>query len=92
MHSLGAVVRASRREKGLTLRALATLAEVSATYVHQIERDERIPSDQVAARLAGLLSIDADALALLSGRVPADVLGVLRANPDLLGQLRGVGK
>ena len=88
MHSLGAVVRSSRQEKGLTLRALAALAEVSATYIHQIEHDERVPSETKADRLGKALGIDADLLLLLGGRVPADILVALQAHPALLTHIR----
>jgi transcriptional regulator with XRE-family HTH domain len=92
MHTLGAVVRSSRREKGLTLRALAALVEVSATYIHQIERGERIPSEGAARALAKVLDLDVDRLSLLAGSVPADVLAALRAHPELLTRIRTLSR
>jgi transcriptional regulator with XRE-family HTH domain len=88
MHTLGAVVRSSRREKGMTLRALASATDVSATFIDQIERNERTPSGATIARLAAALELSIDQLLLLAGRVPSDVLRCLQSAPDLLTRIR----
>lgn len=58
-HSLsttfGQTVRLQRKTVGLTQEELADLAEIHPTYVGLVERGERNPSLDVAARIADAL-------------------------------------
>ena len=88
MKTIGEVVRSLRLGKGMSLRALATEAGVSATYIDQIERGHRAPSAGIAAKLGAILGADPEWLLLLAGRVPNDILSMLRAEPELVQRIR----
>lgn len=53
-----ALVRALRRERGLTLEALAAQANLTKSYVSKIERGQSSPSIAVAMRIAHALNVD----------------------------------
>ena len=52
---IGNVFRRLRRERGITLRELAELAQVSVPYLSEIERGRKEPSSEMIAALAGAL-------------------------------------
>jgi transcriptional regulator with XRE-family HTH domain len=52
---IGNVFRRLRRERGITLRELAELAQVSVPYLSEIERGRKEPSSEIVAAVAGAL-------------------------------------
>jgi transcriptional regulator with XRE-family HTH domain len=57
-HTVGAVIRRERRERGLTLKALAERSALSVVYLGEIERGKKYPSAQVLEQLAKALALD----------------------------------
>jgi transcriptional regulator with XRE-family HTH domain len=55
---MGAVIRRERRERGLTLKALAERSALSVVYLGEIERGKKYPSAQVLEQLAKALELD----------------------------------
>lgn len=53
-----ALVRALRKERGLTLEALAAQTDLTKSYVSKIERGQSTPSIAVAMRIARSLNVD----------------------------------
>ncbi len=67
--TLGENVRRMRIQRGLSLRVLAARAEVSPSYLSEIERDKRgAPTAPVLERLANGLGVTVDAIL---GREPS---------------------
>ena len=60
----GSNVRRVRRERGMTLEALAHDADLAYSYVGEMERGRRNPSLDVVERIA--LALKSDPLSLLS--------------------------
>jgi transcriptional regulator with XRE-family HTH domain len=85
--TFGATLRNLRESKGLSLRKLARDAEISPTYLAQLERDENKPSDDVVFRLAAALDYDEDEMLALTGRIAEDLLAVIRKNPGPVAEL-----
>ena len=56
-HTVGAVIRRERRERGLTLKALAERSALSVVYLGEIERGKKYPSAQVLEQLAKALEL-----------------------------------
>lgn len=56
--AVGALLRAARRNRNLTLQDLSTRADLSVGYLSQIERDIATPSLGSLNRLAAALSLD----------------------------------
>ncbi len=64
---LGAVIRASRTQAGLSLRVLAERTGVSNAYLSQIERGLHEPSLSVLRAVARALGVPLEALLARSG-------------------------
>jgi transcriptional regulator with XRE-family HTH domain len=79
VQKFGKKLRQLRKARDLSLRELARKAGVSFTYLSKLESGQLPPpSESAVARLAGALSTDRDELLQLSGRVPADIAGMVK--------------
>jgi transcriptional regulator with XRE-family HTH domain len=54
---IGNVFRRLRRERGITLRELAELAQVSVPYLSEIERGRKEPSSEILAAICRALGL-----------------------------------
>ena len=55
---IGNVFRRIRLERGITLRELAELAQVSVPYLSEIERGRKEPSSEILAAICRALGLD----------------------------------
>ena len=86
--TLGERIYRLRHERDITLRALATRAEISAPYLSDIEHDRRRPTDAVLTKLAvGLHVVPA---VLESQVLTRDTLRRLNKDPELVALIRVV--
>jgi len=71
----GAKLRALRKERGKTLRALAEAAGVDFTYLSKIENErvEHLPSVDTIRDLAQALEVDAVELLQLANKLPPEL-------------------
>lgn len=84
-------VRMLRRQRGLTLKALADRAELTESYLSKVERGQSVPSISVALRLAAALDVEVGTL--FGAQDSADVITVVRADErTALAPPRGRGK
>lgn len=81
MTTFGLVVRKTRREKGLGIRALAKMLDISHTYISHIEAGRTKPSREVVSRLAGVLGGDADEWLVMAGHLPDEVYEAYMKHP-----------
>ena len=65
---LGALVRARRRELGLTQAELAAAVGVSRQSINSIERDRYVPSLQLALTFARVFGLATDEIFWLHGK------------------------
>jgi transcriptional regulator with XRE-family HTH domain len=85
--TLGRAIAERRGALGLSLKDLGRMVRreegrgVSAQYLHDIERDRRIPSANVLRELARALGVDPYFLGALAGQAPAEVIEYLREHP-----------
>ena len=68
-NSLGSIIRVERRQRRLTMRTLAEDLRITHPYLSDIEKNRRIPSEVVLARMAVRLDLNFDLLMQLAGRV-----------------------
>jgi transcriptional regulator with XRE-family HTH domain len=78
----GGILRELRTRKGLGIKRLAPELGVSYSYLSKLENSEISPSGELVDRVARYFQYDRDRLMLSAGRVPADVLEILRTHPD----------
>lgn len=81
MATLGVVLRSAREAKRTSLREAARSVGISPSYLSDLERDLRIPSEEVLAKLAALLSLDLENLIPLTGRLGGKAERYLRDHP-----------
>ena len=85
----GTRLRQLRKQAGMTQRELADLVSVDFSYLSKIESNAAPPpSEKVISQLAKALNADQDELAILAGRVPADIAPILR-NRETLIEFKG---
>jgi transcriptional regulator with XRE-family HTH domain len=83
------LLRELRSREGKSLRAVADELGVAPSHLSRLERGEKGASDELASRAAEYYGVDPELLGLAEGRVPADVVAILRNHPEVLTELRG---
>ena len=82
----GPRIRELRKEKNLSLRALAVSVGVSFTYISKIENEKLdfgdYPGEDLIAKLAKALGVDADELLILAKKIPGGIKKRVIERPD----------
>lgn len=72
--SFGAVIRAQREMRGLTIRAVASEVGISVAYLSRIERNrEKPPRDELVRRIAAVIGVPNDEAFAAARRLPPDL-------------------
>jgi transcriptional regulator with XRE-family HTH domain len=80
--TFGQVLRELRFKSGLGIKRLAPALGVSYSFLSKLENNEVSPSAETVERVAAYFKYDRNRLLLSAGKVPADILQILRDNPD----------
>jgi len=88
--SLGAVLRAERMQRGMTLRELSARARVSLGYISEVERGHKEPSSELLAALTTALDVPLsqmllDVSALVAAEEATELASVSSIAPDVSG-------
>jgi transcriptional regulator with XRE-family HTH domain len=78
----GKILRQLRLESGMGIKSLAPQLQVDYTYLSKLENETINPSEELIARVADHFGFDRDALLLSAGKIPKDILDILREHPD----------
>ena len=85
----GHILRQLRKEAGIGIKKLAPELGVNYSYLSKLETDSIAPSADLVQRVAAYFNYDSDRLLLAAGKVPEEILQILRDNPeDALAFLR----
>jgi transcriptional regulator with XRE-family HTH domain len=88
MEKFGAFIRRQRETRRITLREMAKLIGVSATYLSKVERGENPPLTEVKVKaIAQIIECDADELMARAGRLSSDLSNIIRRHPVELAAL-----
>lgn len=79
--SLGQRIKQERLALGMTQRELANAVGITVPYMSKIEADKETPTDEKILKVAEVLGLNPDELILAAGRMPADVMDRLAADP-----------
>jgi transcriptional regulator with XRE-family HTH domain len=71
-----------RSERKQGIKKLAPDLGVDYSYLSKLENNDIAPSEDFVGRVAEYFSYDRDRLLLAAGRVPNEILVILRENPD----------
>lgn len=88
--TVGELLRGKRKQYNLGLKDVAEKISVSVMYVSEIERDKKVPSDEVIRKIAELYSIEEKQLFEMFGRVPEEVKEEITENNHLFNTLYGI--
>ena len=84
----GDVLRDRRKASGYSLRKFAELVGISPTYLSQVEKHNADPpTAERVKRMAELLDANADEWIALAGRVPDDLLEIIKEQPTGISEL-----
>jgi transcriptional regulator with XRE-family HTH domain len=85
--TFGTILKQLRKDSGLGIKKLAPALGIDYSYLSKLESETISPSANVVGRVATYFSYDCDRLLLAAGKVPDEVLTILRENPDQAIQL-----
>jgi transcriptional regulator with XRE-family HTH domain len=77
-----------RQEQGLSLRPAARDIGVDPSYLSRVESGTRNVTGDMETRISDFYGLDRDMLDLAAGRVPQDIVEIIRRHPDLIAELR----
>jgi HTH-type transcriptional regulator, competence development regulator len=80
--TFGKLFRRLRSETGLGIKRLAPELGVSYTYLSKLENNEVTPSEKFVHRAARYFKTDRDQMLLSAGKIPPEVLRILREHPE----------
>lgn len=78
----GTILRDLRTRTGQGIKRLAPELGVNYTYLSKLENDEIRPSEELVERIAAYFNYDKDRLLLSAGKVPGEILEILREHPE----------
>ena len=93
MNSFGSYIREEREglqadDKSKSLRQVAIAIGVEPAFLSKVERDiVSPPSEGKIIALADVLNEDPDLLLAMAGKVSSDLLAIVKARPQLIGEL-----
>jgi HTH-type transcriptional regulator, competence development regulator len=78
----GQILRTLRTNAGIGIKRLAPELDVSYTYLSKLENNEINPSAELVDRVAQYFDYNRDALLLSAGKIPQEIMDILREHPD----------
>lgn len=78
----GDILRELRAKEGVGIKRLAPDLGVSYSYISKLESNQVRPSEEFVERVAHYFHYDRDRLLLAAGKIPPDILAILREHPE----------
>jgi len=78
----GQILRQLRTKAGIGIKRLAPDLKVNYTYLSKLENNEIRPSAELVGRVAEYFNYNRDNLLISAGKIPEEVLAILRKHPD----------
>ena len=78
----GQILRRLRSDKKLGIKQLAPDLKVTYSYLSKLESGDVGPSEAFVCRVSEYFRYDKNELLLAAGKVPDDILEILRSNPQ----------
>jgi transcriptional regulator with XRE-family HTH domain len=78
----GEILRQLRRQRGQGIKSLAPELGVDYSYLSKLETGAINPSAEFVSRVANYFGYDENRLLLSAGKVPNEIVAILRKNPD----------
>lgn len=85
------LLREARLNKGYSLAEISERVDIPKTTIHNIESGLiQRPKIKHLERLSHILGLDAEAIIIMSGKIPPDVYKKLIENPDLIFKIKEI--
>jgi transcriptional regulator with XRE-family HTH domain len=78
----GQILRQLRKREGIGIKGLAPKLGVSYSYLSKLENDELGPYEVLVEKVASYFQDDKDQLLISAGKVPPEILEILRNHPQ----------
>ena len=79
--TFGTVLKRLRKKQGLSIKKLSSELDINYSYISKIENDHSLPSGDFIGKLAEIFDYDEEELMIRAGKIPDDILKILRDNP-----------
>ena len=79
--SFGLLLKELRKEKGLSIKKLGSQLDINYSYISKLENNHTIPSEDFIKKVAAIFDYDKEELMLRAGKIPDDIIEILRSNP-----------
>ncbi len=79
--SFGLLLKELRKEKGLSIKKLGSQLDINYSYISKLENNHTIPSEDFIKKIAAIFDYDKEELMLRAGKIPDDIIEILRSNP-----------
>lgn len=86
--SAARLLRDLRQAQGRSLRRTAEDLGIAPSSLSRLERGERGCAAELGQRIARYYGVEPELLNLAEGRVPPDIVDILRRHPDLIEDIR----
>ena len=80
-NSFGFLLRKLRLKKGLSIKKLSSNLNINYTYISKLENNKSVPSEDFIKKVSDIFGYDQEELMLRAGKIPDDILSILRENP-----------
>ncbi len=77
----GLILKQLRQKEGLSIKNLGSKLDINYSYISKIENDHSIPSEDFIGKIAELFDYDKEELMLRAGKIPDDILDIIKQNP-----------
>ncbi len=79
--SFGLLLKELRKEKGLSIKKLGSQLDINYSYISKLENNHTTPSEDFIKKIAAIFDYDKEELMLRAGKIPDDIIEILRSNP-----------
>ena len=79
--SFGLFLKELRKGKGVSIKKLGSQLDINYSYISKLENSHTLPSEDLIKKIATIFDYDEEELMLRAGKIPDDIIEILRDNP-----------
>ena len=79
--TFGGKIKFLRKRSGYSIKRLSSKLNVNYSYLSKIENGKSVPSEEFITKISEIFNCDKEELLLRAGKIPDDILEILKDNP-----------
>jgi transcriptional regulator with XRE-family HTH domain len=79
--NFGLFLKELRKGKGVSIKKLGPQLDINYSYISKLENSHTLPSEDLIKKIAAVFDYDEEELMLRAGKIPDDIIEILRGNP-----------